>query len=119
MGRPKGGKNRKWTYEDRAQVISLYFDEHYSMSQIANNENIPLGTVKGWVYRFIEKGEDGLINQKKTGNHFAALHLSKSLTEIERLELEILKRDIEIERLKKGYSVKGVGANKVFVTSKD
>lgn len=29
---------------------------------------------------------------------------------------EIMKRDIEIERLKKGYTVKGVGAIKEFVT---
>ena len=33
--------------------------------------------------------------------------------------LEILKKDIEIARLKKGYQVKGVGANKEFVTLKD
>jgi len=30
-----------------------------------------------------------------------------------------MKKDIEIERLKKGYSVKGVGAQKEFVTIKD
>ena len=119
MGRPKGGKNRKWTYEDRAYVISIYLDEHLSMAQIAIKEDIQLGTVRGWIYRFFEKGEEGLVNQKKTGNQFAALHSSKSLTEVERLELEILRRDIEIERLKKGYLVKGVGANKEFVNSKD
>ncbi|MDE8104736.1 ArsR family transcriptional regulator [Erysipelothrix rhusiopathiae] len=64
-------------------------------------------------------GKEGLKNKKKTGNQFSALHTSKSLTEIERLQLEILKRDIEIARLKKGYQVKGVGVNKAFVTLKD
>lgn len=49
---------------------------------------------------------------------FSALHNSKSLTEVDRLKLELLKRDVEIERLKKGYQVKGVGANKEFVTLK-
>ncbi|QIK86332.1 hypothetical protein G7061_06775 [Erysipelothrix sp. HDW6B] len=55
MGRAKGGKNRKLSYEDRAHVISLYCEMHYSMHQIANKEDIPLGTVKGWIYRFLEK----------------------------------------------------------------
>ncbi|UPU39995.1 ArsR family transcriptional regulator [Erysipelothrix sp. Poltava] len=65
-------------------------------------------------------GKEGLKKKKKeTGNHFSALHTTKSLTEIERLQLEILKRDIEIARLKKGYQVKGVGVNKAFVTLKD
>ncbi|AZK44420.1 ArsR family transcriptional regulator [Erysipelothrix piscisicarius] len=54
---------------------------------------------------------------RKDRKSFSALHTSKSLTEIERLQLEILKRDIEIARLKR-YQVKGVGVNKEFVTLK-
>ena len=54
--------------------------------------------------------------KKKTGNPFAALHTSKSLTKEERLELENLKLRIENERLKKGYQVKGVGAKKEYVS---
>ena len=37
----------------------------------------------------------------------------------ERLKLIVQKQQIEIERLKKGYQVKGVGANKVYVTTND
>lgn len=119
MGRHKCGTNRKWSREDRSKVVSLYFNEHLSMSQISEEEMIPRGTVKRWIYRFLKDGEEGLINKKKTGNQFAALHSSKSLTEVERLRLELLKRDIEIERLKKGYLVEGVGVNKEFVTLND
>ena len=43
----------------------------------------------------------GLKNKKKTGNLFAALHTSKSLTEEERLRLIIAQQEVEIERLKK------------------
>ena len=53
------------------------------------------------------------------GNHFSALHSSKSLSEKERLILLVEKLQIENERLKKGYTVKGVGADKEFVTTKD
>ena len=50
---------------------------------------------------------------------FSALHSSKSLSENERLSLLVEKLQIENERLKKGYIVKGVGAGKEFVTLKD
>ena len=63
------------------------------------------------------EGEKGLENKKKTGNVFSALHTSKSLSEVERLRLLVAKQEIEIERLKKGYTVKGVGANKGFATT--
>lgn len=119
MGRPMGGINKKWTNEDRKRVVSLYLNHHLSMYQISNEQGIPIGTVKGWIARFYKYGEHGLVNKKKKGNLFSALHTSKSLTEVDRLKLELLKRDVEIERLKKGYQVKGVGANKEFVTLKD
>ena len=41
----------------------------------------------------------------------------KPKNKIEELELEIMKKDIEIARLKKGYNVKGVGQEKEFVTT--
>ena len=45
--------------------------------------------------------------------------LSCVYTEIERLRLIIAKQEIEIERLKKEYFVKGDGAKKEFVITKD
>ena len=53
------------------------------------------------------------------GNHYAALHSSKSLSELERLRLIVAKQEVEIARLKKGYWVEGVGANKEYVTGKE
>ena len=47
------------------------------------------------------------------------IHLRKPKNKIEELELEIMKKDIEIARLKKGYMVKGVGAEKEYVTTFD
>ena len=86
----------------------------------AKQFNIPYGTLKGWVTRYRNGGEKALNPEKlHTGNHFAALHTSKSLTENERLILLVEKLQIENERLKKGYIVKGVGADKEFVTLKD
>ena len=58
-------------------------------------------------------------NRKNPGNPFAAIYSSKTLTEEQRLKLIVEKQKIEIERLKKGYVVKGVGASKEFVTLRD
>ena len=61
-------------------------------------------------------GEEAL--EPKNGNPYAALHTSKSLSEVDRLRLIIAKQEVEIARLKKGYWVEGVGANKEYVTGK-
>ena len=68
---------------------------------------------------FIAEGESAFIPKGHPGNRFAALHVSKNLSELERLRLMVAKLEIENERLKKGYWVEGVGANKVFVTGPD
>ena len=69
-----------------------------------------------WVKEYIAEGEAAFVPKGHPGNHFAALHVSKNLSELERLRLMVAKLEIENERLKKGYWVEGVGANKVFVT---
>ena len=60
--------------------------------------------------------------KSNTGKHKSlstVLHLKKPKNKIEELELELMKKDIEIARLKKGYMVKGVGAEKEYVTTLD
>ena len=49
-------------------------------------------------------------------NEKIAVNLLLDEMRIEELELKIMKKDIEIARLKKGYKVKGVGQEKEFVT---
>ena len=39
--------------------------------------------------------------------------------EIKKMQLQIAQLQVEIERLKKGYTTKGVGASKEFAISKD
>ncbi len=120
MSRPKGQKNRHWTNEERLKYVLMCEENHMPVLTAAKHFNIPYGTLKGWVTRYRNGGEKALNPEKlHTGNHFAALHTSKSLTENERLILLVEKLQIENERLKKGYIVKGVGADKEFVTLKD
>lgn len=115
-GRPKGGKNNKYTVEDKLVIVNMYLQECKSARQIHKETGIAHSRIRVWVNQYLDNGLDGLENKKKTGNTFAALHTSKSLSNEERLELENMKLKIENERLKKGYLVKGVGADKEYVT---
>ena len=117
IGRPKGVKNKKYTYEFKLQVMEDYFDNHLSLKDCLTKYSISNGTF--WCWRDLYK--EGLLKTGRPGkgNKLAALHVSKSLTSEERLKLENLKLKIENERLKKGYLVKGGGANKEYVSIYD
>ena len=119
MSRHKGGKNKIWTQEEKLRIVKRYFEEGITQRPLAKEEGISHGMLANWITKYHEEGPDGLSSKKKTGNPFSALHTSNSLTEVERLRLLVAKQEIEIERLKKGYLVKGVGANKEFVTLKE
>lgn len=116
IGRPKGGKNRRYTAEEKLIIVNMNLQDHKSIKQIEKELGISNSLVSSWIRRYLKDGLDGLKNKKKSGNQFAALHTSKSLTKEERLELENMKLKVENERLKKGYLVKGVGADKEYVT---
>lgn len=119
MGRPKGGTNRKWTAEQKYELIQKYLASGIGINSFADKHRISRRLFFSWLNKYYENGLEGLKRKPKSGNKFAALHTSKSLSETDHLQLIIAKQEIEIERLKKGYIVKGVGANKVFVTIND
>lgn len=118
IGRPKGGKNRKYTVEEKLSIVNMNLQDHMSIIQIEKETGISDSLISAWIHKYLDNGLQGLEKKKnkKSGNVYAALHTSKSLTKEERLELENMKLKIENERLKKGYLVKGVGADKEYVT---
>ena len=119
MGRPKGGKNKRWSMEEKLRIVRRYFDERIGQNRLAAEEGISRGQLHSWISKYQEGGPESLKNMKKVGNRYSALHTSKSLSVEERQSLEILRLRAENERLKKGYTVKGVGADKEFVSLKD
>lgn len=113
MGK-EGIPHRKWSKDDKLQIIRLHMDEHKSIRQIEKEYGVSHSLVSAWVKKYLEEGEDAL--EARNGNPYAALHTSKSLSEVERLRLIVAKQEVEIARLKKGYWVEGAGANKEYVT---
>lgn len=116
MGK-KGTPHREWTKEQKLEIIRKHLDEHIAVTQLAKQYNVQSGLICAWVKKYLEDGEDALV--PRNGNWYAALHLSKNLSEVERLRLIVAKQEIEIARLKKGYWAEGVGAKKEFVTGSD
>ena len=114
MGTRKGTKPRKWSKEEKLKLVLLHLNEKVSLMQIEKEYSVSNGLVSTWVKKYLNGGEEALVS--RSGNPYAALHTSKSLSEVDRLRLIVAKQEVEIARLKKGYWVEGVGANKEYVT---
>ena len=115
----KGQKKRIWTPEQKLEIVRKHLDEHISVRALEKEYKADHSMICRWVKEYIAGGEGGLAPKKRPGNKFAALHRSKNLSELERLSLLVAKQEIDIARLKKGYWVKGVGANREYVTGQD
>ena len=110
----KGVPHRKWSKDEKLRIIRRHLEEHIAIEQIAKEYGVNSGLVSTWVKKYLDEGEDAL--EPHNGNPYAALHTSKSLSEVERLRLMVAKLEVENARLKKGYWVEGAGANKEYVT---
>ena len=115
----KGQKKRIWTPEQKLEIVHKHLNEHISVCTLEKEYGAEYSMICRWVKEYIGGGEAGLEPKKRPGNKFAALHRSKNLPELERLRLLVAKQEIEIARLKKGYWVEGVGANREYVTGRD
>ena len=114
MGTKKGTKPRKWSKEEKLKMVLLHLNDKVPLMQIEREYSVSSGLVSTWVKKYLNGGEESLVS--RSGNPYAALHTSKSLSEVDRLRLIVAKQEIEIARLKKGDWVKGVGVNKEYVT---
>ena len=115
-------KNRKFSPDFKIKCVKKVLEQHLSQWEVSREYNVARSVIQKWITNYQKHGEPYFYEEhrgKGSGNPFAALHTSKSLSREERLELENLKLRIENERLKKGYMVKGVGANKEYVTTLD
>lgn len=54
-----------------------------------------------WLKDYGQFGEAAFDKKRHTGNPFSAFHTNKTLTEMERLRLQLVKLEIENERLKR------------------
>lgn len=112
----KGQTKRVWTQEQKSEIVHKHLDEHISVRTLEKQYQADRSMICHWVKKYLAEGESSFVHKGRPGNPFAALHTSKHLSEVERLQLMVAKLEIENERLKKGYRVKGAGVNKEYVT---
>ena len=115
-----GRKNIIRTAEEKEKIVLEHLNNHISLTELANKYSTTRGLIRAWRNTYLKEGINGLVS--KTGktsvrHRNMGISLRKPKNKIEELELELLKKDIEIARLKKGYIVKGVGQKKEYVTT--
>lgn len=119
IGHPRGTKNNMRTPEEKEQIVLRCINENIPYRTLAKELRITNTVIRTWVLAYEKDGISGLkpkTGKCGSGNPYSALHNKKNLTEVERLRLELAKKEVECERLKKGYLVKGVGRRKEYVT---
>src|SRR5574344_1172715 len=114
-----GGNNMSnmRTIKEKEVIIKDYLSGT-GIAEIERKYLVRNAQVYRWLERYKRYGIEGLksnTGKSKGGNK--GIGARKPKNKIEELELEIMKKDIEIARLKKGYFVKGVRAKKEYVTS--
>ena len=119
LGGVKMRKNNMRSPEEKEKIVKDYMNGT-GIKEIERKYEVDNRQVYSWYKKYKEKGLEGLIS--KTGANSKShknmgLYFRKPKNKIEELELELMKKDIEIARLKKGYNVKGVGQEKEFVTT--
>ena len=117
MGRPLGGKNRKWTPEEKEAIVLEYLSGKAGTRAMAAAHNLSRSVLRSWIQKYGENGTEGLKSRNHSNPNLGKYN--RHPTEVDKLKKELLKKDIEIERLKKGYQVKGGGDQKEFVTTFD
>lgn len=107
------------TAEEKEKIVKDYLNGK-GIRNIEKEYGVRNAQVYRWIEKYERNGLEGLkSNTGRHKNHNAGLHLRKPQNRVEELELELMRKEIEIARLKKGYMVKGVGAEKEFVTTFD
>jgi transposase-like protein len=109
MPRIRQEPNRSWSKDEKIRIINRHLIDGLSTGKVAEEEDISAGMLRNWIRKYLEYGEDALINKKRQGNPLAKYSNKKKLTKEEQLEYENMKLRIENELLKKGYLMKGDG----------
>lgn len=110
-------KNNMRTPEEKEKIVLEYLNGKVGYRMIARSHEVNSKVLFRWTKKYQENGIDGLKSQTgKASKKGRVGRQKKAQSREEQLERENAKLKIEIERLKKGYYVKGVGRRKEYVS---
>ena len=111
MGRPRGGKNHNHSKEEKLALVKRNLAGETLMS-LERETGVSNSQIHTWTKQYLAGGEAALVNKRKPGNPLAKYERRKELTATEQLEYkiallerELLKKNGEIERLKKSIEL--------------
>lgn len=107
-----------YTDEEKLEIIKDHEENNLSIRACATKYNIAKTSLVMWLRSYRKNGIEGLksqIGKHRGPNKVRPKGSCNPKTTIEELQRENLKLQVEIERLKKGYLTKGVGAKKEFI----
>ena len=105
------------TPEEKEKILLEYYSGTIGRNEICRKYDIDRSTLRKWRKKYEQDGIDGLKSQTGRKNGENVGRPLKPSSYQEELELKIMKLEIENARLKKGYMVKGDGAQKEYVTT--
>jgi transposase len=111
----------KYSNEIKKEMCIKVCIKKESTIKTASEYNVPIKTFENWITAF---NKDSSVFDKEGNKHYNVklntvdTDIDYSMLSREELESLLMKRDIEISRLKKGYSVKGRGQEKEYVIYK-
>jgi len=108
-----------YTDEEKFKIVQDHLNNHISIRACSTKYKVAVTSIVMWLRAYRRNGKEGLksqIGKKRGKGKGRPVGTLKPRTTIEELEKENIKLKVEIERLKKGYLTKGVGAEKEFVS---
>lgn len=90
MTRIRKEPNRYWSKDDKLKLINEVLNGK-SSQEVARENDISGGMLRGWIIKFNKDGEKGLENKKKLGNPLCKYSNKKNLTDMEKLQYENMK----------------------------
>ena len=112
-------KNHMRTPEEKEAIVLEYMNGKAGTREVSADYGINRSVLIKWIKKYRENGIEGLRSKTGKDRNSNKGKYNRHLSEVEKLKKELLKKEIEIERLKKGYQVKGGGETKEYVTTFD
>lgn len=113
-------KNVMRTPKEKETILKDMLDNNFGYGIASKKYEISRSVLWEWMKAYTDNGIEGLksnTGKSKGGNK--GIYAKKPKNYEEELELKLLRKEIELMRLKKGYVAKGVGAKKEYVSISD
>lgn len=113
-------KNNMRTPKEKETILKDMLNNNFSFEIACKKYKVSKSVLWKWMNDYKKDGIKGLnsdTGKSKGGNK--GLGARKPKNREEELELKLLRKEIELMRLKKSYVVKGVGAKKEYVSISD